>query len=115
MTNKDARKLKRAELLELLDYADAERCSASIETVERLFRQAVQQGVDRTLKAAARTAPARQQAKGALRHERIANGVEPVKSDPYEKEHACDEECPMAIEKRCLFHFLLSYFATAKC
>ena len=38
-----------AELLELLDYADAERCSASIETVERLFRQAVQQGVERRI------------------------------------------------------------------
>lgn len=36
-----------AELVDLLDYTDAERCAASMETVGRLFRQAVQQGVER--------------------------------------------------------------------
>ena len=38
-----------AELGDLLDYTDAERCSAYMETVERLFRQAVQQGVERRI------------------------------------------------------------------
>lgn len=38
-----------AELGDLLDYTDAERCAASLETVERLFRQAVQQGVERRI------------------------------------------------------------------
>ena len=36
-----------AELAQLLDYTDAERCAASLETLERVFRQAVQQGVER--------------------------------------------------------------------
>ena len=71
-------------------------------------QSAVEQGVDRALKTATRAAPSRQQTKGTLRHERITNGVEPVKSDPDKEEHTCDEESPISIEKRRPFHFLPS-------
>lgn len=38
------------ELERLLDYADAEHCTASIDEIERLFRSAVQAGVDARLR-----------------------------------------------------------------
>ncbi len=37
-------------LCDMLDYADRQTCSMSIDRVERLFREAVQQGVDSRLK-----------------------------------------------------------------
>ena len=57
-----------AELADLLDYTDAERCSASMETVERLFRQAVQQGVERRIAGSApRSGGDRQERSASLR------------------------------------------------
>ena len=40
-----------AELEQLIDYASPEACEASIELLERTFRQAVQQGVDERIRA----------------------------------------------------------------
>ena len=62
-----------AELLELLDYADAERCSASIETVERLFRQAVQQGVERRVAGSAPRSGGDAQGRQASLRDAISN------------------------------------------
>ena len=42
-----------AKLAEVLDYTDADKCSASIEAVEAAFRAAVQQGVNERLKGSA--------------------------------------------------------------
>ncbi len=42
-----------AELAEVLDYTDADKCSASITSVEKTFRAAVQKGVEERLKGAA--------------------------------------------------------------
>ena len=39
-----------ANLEAVLNYADADACSASIDTVEKAFREAVQQGVDERLR-----------------------------------------------------------------
>ena len=62
-----------AELLELLDYADAERCSASIETVERLVRQAVQQGVERRVAGSAPRSGGDAQGRQASLRDAISN------------------------------------------
>lgn len=62
-----------AELLELLDYADAEHCSASIETVERLFRQAVQQGVERRVAGSAPRSGGDAQGRQASLRDAISN------------------------------------------
>ena len=55
------------ELADLLDYSDAERCAASLETVERIFRQAVQQGVERRIVGSAPKAGRAQARSGSLR------------------------------------------------
>lgn len=39
-----------AELAEVLDYADADKCNASITSVEKVFRAAVQKGVEERMK-----------------------------------------------------------------
>lgn len=46
------------ELEGILDYSSADACSASIDTVERVFRAAVQQAVDARLKASGVSLPA---------------------------------------------------------
>ncbi len=43
------------ELAEILDYSDADKCNASIDSVEKAFRDAVQAGVDSRLKSSAVT------------------------------------------------------------
>lgn len=47
-----------AKLAEVLDYADADKCSASIEAVEAAFREAVEQGVSARLRGSAPKAAA---------------------------------------------------------
>lgn len=57
-----------AELADLLDYTDAEHCAASMETIERLFREAVQKGVERRIAGGAPRAGGGSQGKsGSLR------------------------------------------------
>lgn len=63
-----AQKQLPAELADLLDYTDAERCAASMETIERLFREAVQKGVERRIAGGAPRAGSGSQGKsGSLR------------------------------------------------
>ena len=61
-----------AELADLLDYTDAECCSASMETVEQLFRQAVQQGVERRIAGSAPRAGGDRQGRSASLRDAIS-------------------------------------------
>lgn len=68
-----------ADLAEVLDYGDADRCSASIVSVEKVFRAAVQRGVEERMKGSTPSAASGNTTASLQERLNAAAGVKPVK------------------------------------